>query len=426
MPANSQLVETVRSVVYKDHVACRVCGSERLTPYLDLGLLPLSNNLAASPTDPIHDQRYPLRVLLCEGCGLSQLSIVIPPEILFGHYVYRSGIAKGYKDHCHAMAIELRERYTLGFETFHIDIAGNDGTLLREFRSVVGNQRSLNIDPAKNLVPLGVNGIAGTDADGIQYFTEFWGLRAARHLRSTYWPLADLITATNVFAHVPDVYEFLEAVRMTLKPTGVLVMEMPYLIDFIDKGEFDTIYHEHLSYFSVYPITLLCEKLGLVVQSVLRQQIHGGSIRVTIGYGKQDKTVGEFVRNERDRYANITRYYEFAETVGVTIHEFREGLRGLKNVAGFAASAKGNTLLNCAGIDSSIMRYIVDQTVEKIGKYSPSTRIKIVGMDVLMQDPPDYLVVLSWNFLSEIMDKCRAVGYRGKFVVGIPEFRIID
>lgn len=426
MLTDSQLAKTVSKVEYKEHTECRVCGSDRLTPYLDLGLLPLSNNLASSPTDPIHDQRYPLRVLLCEGCGLSQLSIVIPPDVLFGHYVYRSAIAAGYRTHCREMAIELRERYKLGFETFHIDIAGNDGTLLREFKAVVGNTRALNVDPAQNLVPFGVSGVAGCDADGIQYFTEFWGLRAAKHLRSTYWPLADLITATNVFAHVDDVHEFLEAVRMTLKPTGVLVMEFPYLVDFIEGGEFDTIYFEHLSYMSIYPLTLLCQRIGLTVMSVSRQQIHGGSVRVTIGYGKQDSTVAEFVKVERDRYANITRYYEFAETVGVTIHEFREGLRGLKNVAGFAASAKGNTLLNCAGIGPEMMRYIVDETPEKIAKYSPGVKIPIVSLEVLRHDPPDYLVILSWNFSSEIVDKCRKFGYRGKFVIPIPEFKIID
>lgn len=414
---------------YKLLTHCRVCQSENLTPYLDLGLMPLSNALLNSPDE--YSERYPLKVLLCNDCGLSQLSIIIPPEVMFSHYVYRSSISKGYVDHCRQMAIDLKDTYGLTEKSFHIDIAGNDGALLNEFKKVMhqpgkykgDGYKCLNVDPAKNLEAI-------NEAQGIRMFCTFWGKAAASHLINTQWPKADLITATNVFAHIADVEEFMEAVKMVLNPTGVLILEFPYLIDFIDNREFDTIYHEHLSYFSVYPITLLCERTGLNVMNVEKKSIHGGSIRVTIGYGEQNKAVSDFVSNERAHYSKIEKYYQFAEDVAFTINQFRYGLAGLKSaghsIAGFAASAKGCVLLNCAGITGDTMDYIVDQTPEKIGKNSPGTRIPIVDMNELIITPPDYLVILSWNFLSDIKEKCRNLGYKGKFIVGIPEFKIIN
>lgn len=403
---------------YKIQTNCRICNSEKLTPYLDLGKLPLSNNLATSATDQIHEQKFPLTVLFCENCGLSQLSIVIPPEEMFSNYVYRSSISKGYVEHCREMAIELKAKYGLNDKSFHIDIAGNDGALLAQFRDVVGC-KSLNIDPAGNLVNL-------NDKQGIRIFKTFWGIKAAEHLLETSWPLPDLITATNVFAHVDDVREFLIAVKMVLKKTGVLVLEFPYLIDFIENKEFDTIYFEHLSYFSIYPLNMLCEEVGLQVLEVQKENIHGGSVRVTIGYGETGDSTLEFILRERQKYGKVGRYYQFANDVLADITAFKTGLKSLRGrVAGFAASAKGNTLLNACGITEKEVEFIIDQTPEKIGKFSPGTRIPIYGMDYLIQTPPDYLIILSWNFMNEIMNKCREAGYTGLFVLPIPEFRII-
>lgn len=405
-------------MLYKNHLQCRTCNSDRLTPYLDLGNLPLSNNLAESADDPIHDEKYPLKVLLCETCGLSQLSIVVPAQVLFGHYVYRSSISKGYVDHCREMAEILGKRHFLNDRSFHIDIAGNDGALLAQFRDVL-DHRVLNVDPAQNLKPI-------CESQGIATMAEFWGIKTANRIIKQFG-FADLITATNVFAHVDDVHEFLLAVRLVLKPTGVLVLEFPYLQDFMDNREFDTIYFEHLSYFSIYPLTILCEELGLTVMSVSKQDIHGGSVRVTIGYGSQQGSVSQFVASERSKYGSIERYNQFAEDAHLTIAAFKNGLKSLKGrIAGFAASAKGNTLLNCAGITAAEMEYIVDQTPEKIGKYSPGTRIPIVGLDHLMSNPPDYLVILSWNFAAEIAKKCREAGYKGEFIIPIPEFSVTD
>lgn len=393
-------------MTYRQHTHCRVCNSERLIPYLDLGMMPLSNNLALSATQYV--ERYPLKVLLCTHCGLSQLSIVIPPEEMFSHYVYRSSINKGYVDHC----TEMARTSGMNKDSFVIDIAGNDGALLTQFKEVTGCD-VLNVDPAINLVAI-------CAANGIPTIPMFWNMEVAKMITRK----ADLITATNVFAHCDDVRGFLEAAKYAMKPGGRLLLEFPYLINFIEGKEFDTVYFEHLSYFSIYPLTLLCKSAGLEVLSVREQDIHGGSVRVMIGQGVPDHTVQSFVKAEVP-YRSEQPYHKFAEDVQLSIAAFRRFLMTHNNVAGFAASAKGNTLLNCAGPISGQLKYIVDQTPEKIGKYSPGTGIKIVDMNELINNPPSYLVVLSWNFADEIMSKVRAAGYVGKFVIPIPELKII-
>ncbi len=392
---------------YKQHTNCRVCGSDKLTQYLDLGMMPLSNNLC----DTAHEnpQRYPLKVLLCEDCGLSQLSIVVFPETMFSNYSYRSGISQGYRDHCRQMAKDLGVKAG----DFVIDIAGNDGTLLHEFQKLTG-RKGLNVDPAENLVPV-------NEANGVRQFTKFWGYEAAQHLQATGWPKANFITATNVFAHVDDVKEFLDAASNVLAPDGVIVLEFPYLVDFIEKNEFDTVYFEHLSYFAINPIFTLCDGLNLCVDKVTRHNIHGGSVRVEIRKGEKLYTqqAYDFAADECDNgYFRLSTYEQWATRVRDIIFQFRAGLTALKaqgaRVAAFAASAKGNTLLNAAGVTFPTIEYIIDQTPEKIGKYSPGTHIPIVApgaWDV------DYIVILSWNFAEEIKTKCRAAGYTGKFIL---------
>lgn len=405
-----------RKAKYKQHTNCRVCNGD-LTEYINLGNLPLSNNLCSSPVE--HASTYPLKVMLCNDCGLSQLSIVIDPQTLFGHYVYRSSINKGYVDHCRQMALDLTKQYGLTGESFHVDIAGNDGALLREFKNVLG-LKILNVDPAENLGAI-------CQATGIPTLTYFWSSETARRVLNGFGQ-ADLITATNVFAHVDDVYDFLEGVRLLLKPEGVCILEFPYLLDFIRNNEFDTIYFEHLSYFSIRPLVRLAEKVGLAVMKVEGQNIHGGSVRVHIGQGPVDKSVKQYMLKEYE--VTQETYQHFAESAHLVIRQFSYELNKLriagKKIAGFAASAKGNTLLNCAAVTCGTMKYIVDETPEKIGKYSPGTHIPIVSMIELQQNPPDYLVILSWNFKEDIISKVKAAGYTGKFIIPIPEFQILD
>lgn len=406
---------------YKDHANCRICNSDKLVKYLDLGQLPLPNNLFESEEDALNCNRYPLEVMFCENCGLSQLSVVVDPKEMFSHYTYRSSISKGYVDHCRQMAKDLKKRYKLDENSFVIDIAGNDGALLKEFREVIGC-RVLNVDPAKNLYDI-------CEGNGVRMFNTFWGKEAAEHIINTGWGKADVITATNVFAHVDDVKGFLQACKIVLADTGVIILEFPYLVDFIEKKEFDTVYFEHLSYIGIWPLLVLCDSVGLTVSNVEKQDIHGGTVRVTISKNefKTSNPIGYVKYEMENNFLKKSKYIDWGFDVQFDIKDFKYQIDYLqdigKKVAGFAASAKGNTLLNCSKVK---LDYIVDQTPEKIGKYSPGTGIPIVDIETLKTNPPDYLVILSWNFFLEISEKCRKFGYTGKFIVPIPEFKIID
>ncbi len=393
-----------------------------MVEYLDLGMMPLSNNLTSTADE--YPDRYPLKVLLCESCGLSQLSIVIDPQTLFGHYVYRSGIAGGYVTHCREMAKQLKYAQHLTTDSFVIDIAGNDGTLLAEFRDEIGC-KVLNVDPAANLAKI-------NEGKDVKMYNTFWGMAAARHLISTNFPKADVITATNVFAHVDNVKEFLEAAKLVLNEDGVLILEFPYLIDFIEKTAFDTIYFEHLSYFSISPLAMLLQEVDMYFHNIERFDIHGGSVRVTIGLqdsGRGRKAFEIFTQAEiGGRYHKVNSYTYFAYNVRKSIANFRVKIKELQadgaTIGAFGASAKGNTLLNCAGITSADISYIIDQTPEKMGKYSPGTGIPIYPLNILQFDQPDYIVLLAWNFASECISKLQAAGYKGKFILPL-NFEII-
>lgn len=396
----------------KQHTICRCCGSDKLDPYLDLGNMPLANNLENTKQAAINAERFPLKVLLCQDCNLSQLSVVIDPDLLFSNYVYRSSMSQGYKDHCKQMAIDLKQRYNLNDKSFIVDIAGNDGALLYEFGKIIKPWKSLNIDPAKNLVE-------ANQLLGVRQYTVFWDMEAAKFLQNNHYGKADLITATNVFAHVDDIRGFLTAAKFALKPEGVIVLEFPYILDFIEKGEFDTVYFEHLSYMSVSPIELLAMDIGLQITHISKHKIHGGTIRIELQHGQ---TLNIAKESLHEFYID---YLSYNDKVQDCINSFVKGLSAINgSVACFAASAKGNTLLNLVG-DLDKIKYIVDETPEKIGKFSPGTGLEIVPFVHLLVYPVDYLIILSWNFADEIISKCRKAGYKGQFIIPIPTWEIL-
>lgn len=414
------------SAIAKPHTICRACGSSDLIKYLDLGLMPLANNLETSGQLAKTKERFPLQVMFCNNCGLSQLSVVIDPGKMFSYYTYRSGINAGYVKHCNEMAWDVMGKYGLGPDSLAVDIAGNDGTLLMEFKKVIGCE-VLNVDPASNLVAIAA-------ANGIPSIADFWSLDVAKQIMEKHGG-ADIITATNVFAHVDDITGFLMSARELLKINGILVLEFPYLIDFIEEMEFDTVYFEHLSYMSVGPLQRLCFLHGLDIIRIEKRQIHGGTIRVTIARADSkftvDTSVQEFLMNEETRgYKKLPIYLAWASAVKTTIFRFTTEILRLKKegyrIAGYAASAKGNTLLNSAGINTDIIDFIVDETPEKVGKYSPGTGIPIVYKQELTRQAPDYLIILSWNFKEDIMKKAVEAGYTGKFIIPLPEFKIIE
>lgn len=403
--------------------SCRVCGNSDLVKYLDLGMLPLANNLACSAREAIDMERFPMQVLYCGECSLSQLSVVIDPDALFSHYTYRSSINKGYVRHCREMARMLGQRLQLGSDDLVVDIAGNDGSLLAEFRDELGVD-VVNVDPAENIAAI-------AESRGIRTITKFWSKDVAREIVDEHGR-PKLITATNVFAHVDDVRGFLAAARHCLHERGVLILEFPYAMDFIRNREFDTIYFEHLSYVLIRPVVRLATTEGLQVFDVQKHAIHGGTVRVFLGIeGTWDvgRSVGEFLaKEEREGFHDVAIYKQWSTEIDALIEDLVLRLGQLKDggakIAAFAASAKGNTLLNACGLDGATIDYIVDDTPEKIGRFSPGTGIPIVARAVLADDPPDYLVLLAWNFAQEIIDSTAEFG--GKYVIPIPEFTIIE
>lgn len=404
---------------------CRACGSDKLEKYLDLGLMPLPNNLAFTASMAKVAPRYPLQVALCLNCSHSQLTVDVSPVKMFSHYLYRSSINKPYIDHCRQMAKDLKKEFNLNSECFHIDIAGNDGALLKEFKDEIG-LKVLNVDPASNLTAIG-------EAEGIASLSDFWNTTTAEFVVNKHGR-ADLITATNVFAHVPDMQDFLIGARVALKSSGILVIECPYLVDLIEKMEYDTVYAEHASYISISPINQMCERLGLRIINVEKQAIHGGTVRMTIAHDRSQyvtsRHVAEFILNEKlNGYDAIENYKKWNLKVRENISQFGRELLTLKKqgykIAGMGASAKGNTLLNTAKINTDIMSYIIDETPQKIGLFSPGTGIEVVGMDILERDTPDYICILAWNFADVLIDKLRAKGYEGKIIVPIPKFVIL-
>lgn len=408
--------------IAKPHSECRVCGSKNMTKYLDLGLMPLANNLDFTARSAKDKERFPLQVLFCNDCALSQLSVVIDPGKMFGHYVYRSSINKPYITHCERMA----DTIILDENSFHIDIAGNDGALLKVFKDRF-NHKVLNVDPAENLTAI-------AEQQGIRSTTEFWSMEVAQKIREGIGQ-ADLITATNVFAHLDNVKEFIQACNYVLKKHGVLIIENPYLVDFIENMEFDTVYHEHVTYWSVIPMCNLVSQFGMSVINCIKQDIHGGTMRYVIAKDDSEhptnKNVLDYYQKEQAMgYDKFPAYSNWSEQVKGLIQDFGQQLLKLKkegySIAGFAASAKGSTLLNCAGINTDIISWVADETPDKLGKFQPGTGIPIVHKSRIIKDSPDYLVILSWNFTLEIKKRVRELGYTGKFIIPVPSFEITD
>jgi dTDP-4-dehydrorhamnose reductase len=412
--------------IAKPHTKCRCCGSDKLVKYLDLGLMPLANNLEYTAKLAKEKDRFPLQVLFCEECYLSQLSVVIDPEVLFSYYTYRSGVSQGYIDHCKEMAWSLDGSYDIRGDRFHIDIAGNDGALLTEFRHIL-QHRVLNVDPASNLCSI-------AERNGIESICEFWSSDLAQSVLLTHGK-ADLITATNVFAHLDNIRDFMLGCKIILSLDGIIVIENPYLTEFIDNMEYCQTYFEHVSYLSLSPVMRLCDDLGLKVIDAIHVPIHSGSMRYIIAHDTSSHKVNRRVLDVYDfeawnKYDDANTYLQYQSKVNAINTTFTNGLLALKkqghSIVGFGSSAKGNTLLNYAGINTDIMDAILDDTPEKQGKFSPGTGIPIYARNYLKSHHVDYVAILAWNFSEEIINKLRDYGYEGKFIIPAPVYQIID
>lgn len=407
---------------YKKIVRCRVCGSEELIKYLDLGKTPLVNSLVELKDKGKKEKRFPLEVLYCKNCSLSQLSIVVDPKILFSRYVYRSSISKTFQVHCAEMADSVISLLDPSKKELAVDIASNDGCLLEQFKKkgfmVIG------VEPAENIAKI-------ANSKGIETLCRFWDDGVAETILEKYGK-AKVITATNVFAHVDDLNSFLKAVGILLDENGLFIIEVPHLYDLLAKNEFDTIYHEHLSYFLVKPLKVLLDRNKLKIFRVEKHSIHGGSLRVFASKGnlKEDGSPRRLLEFEDKKgLYSIKAYQDFEART----KEIKKNLLKLlaelacknKKIVAFGASAKGNTLLNYCGIDSKLIRAVIDDTPEKQNHIYPGTGIKIVDRIYLDKEKPDYIVLLAWNFADEIIKSLTMHNGSFKYVIPIPHVRIV-
>lgn len=403
---------------------CRICGNEILEKVLSLGPSPLANNFLAADHLRQREPYFPLDVYFCNTCWLVQLVDVVPPETLFGEYLYLTGASEPMRIHFANLAADLAQRFSLPPDSLIVDIGSNDGTFLLQVQN--RGLRSLGVEPAANVV-----GVA--QARGVKTLHAFFDEEVARQIAREQGP-AKVIVGTNVFAHANDLDEFVRAVLHLLAPDGVFVIEVPYLVDMVDNLEFDTIYHEHLSYFSLRPLTVLFEKFGMQVTDVTRLKVHGGSIRVYAQRSRGSipaKVVSELMAREATQgLGALETYQRFAQGVYALRDELVGLLGRLKargdRIVGYGAPAKGNTLLNFCKIGTEILDYVIDTTPFKHGRYTPGMHIPVFPETRFQSDRPDYALLLAWNYAEEILGK--EIAYRqrgGKFIVPIPHPMVI-
>ena len=398
---------------------CRSCGGQDLSVFLSLGEMPLSDGLLAPDDLQRQEPRYPLDVAFCPDCALVQILETVPPERLFGaDYPYFSSFTDALLKHSAAnVAARIAERQLDG-SSLVVELASNDGYLLQYYRE--RGIPVLGIDPAPGPV-------AAARARGIETLLAFFGRDLAMQLAAD-GRRADVIHANNVLAHVADTNGFVAGIGALLEDDGTAVIEVPYVKDLIDHGEFDTIYHEHLCYFSVTALARLFQRHGLSLNRVEPLAIHGGSLRLFVGkHERADRSVAEYLQAERRAGVDRLEYYAGfsagvarirSALVALLARLKRKGAR----VAGYGAAAKGTILLNFAGLGTEVLEFVADRNVHKQGRYIPGVRLPIVPPGRILEEQPDYLLILPWNFKEEIMGQQAEYRQRGgRFIVPVPE-----
>ena len=404
---------------------CRFCGEPLASTFVDLGMSPLCESYLSIEQLNQMEPFFPLHVRVCGRCFLVQLEEYVSPEHIFTEYAYFSSYADTWLQHARRYTELMIDRFKLN-ETSHIvEVASNDGYLLQYF--VKRGIPVMGVEPAVNVAQVAIE-------KGIPTRVEFFGVGSARQLVSE-GKQADLLVGNNVLAQVPDVNDFVEGMRILLKPDGVLTMEFPHLMRLMAENQFDTIYHEHFSYFSFMTAEKIFAAHGLVLFDVEELPTHGGSLRIYGRHAKDtSKPISQRVVVLRSReldagFATLDVYGAFGEQVKETKRKLLEFLiqakRAGKSVAGYGAPGKGNTLLNYCGIRTDFVDYTVDRNPYKQGKFLPGTHIPIYHPDRIKATKPDYVLILPWNFKDEIMRQIAYIqDWGGRFVVPIPEVRL--
>ena len=400
---------------------CRSCGAPDLSLVLDLGVTPLANSLVREEDLGAPEPRFPLELAFCPACSLVQITETVPPEILFRDYVYFSSFSDTMLRHAEALTTRLVQERGLGKRSLAVEIASNDGYLLQYYKRA--GIPVLGIDPARNVAKVAI------EERGIPTITEFFGQSLAHELAAE-GHRADVIHANNVLAHVADLNGFVAGIAAMLKESGAAVIEVPYLGEMVPHLEFDTIYHEHLCYFSVTALVKLFARHGLAVTDVEQIPLHGGSLLLTATPVAAGRTPSDRVgvllgREERAGIPKAGYYVEFAPRVARWRESFRTFLGDLKvkrkRLAAYGAAAKGSTLLNYAGVGTDLLDFVADRSTVKQGRYMPGVHLPIRPPATLVEAQPDAVVLLTWNFKDEILrQQAEYLRQGGRFVVPVP------
>jgi len=410
-----------------DHVVrCRFCGHAVRHTFVDLGMSPLCQTHVTYEQLNHMEPFYPLHAYVCERCFLVQLEQFVAPADIFGEYAYFSSYTDSWVEHARRYCELMRERFGINRGSRVIEIASNDGYLLQHFAAQ--GVTVLGVEPAANVAAAAVR-------KGIPTLVKFFGSQTARELAAEFGR-PDLLLGNNVLAHVPELNDFVAGTKALLGPRGVITMEFPHLLELMQHNQFDTIYHEHFSYFSFTTVTEVFRHHGLTLFDVERLPTHGGSLRI---YGRHAedtsrpvsaRTLELLALEERSGLRSLETYTAFAEQVRETKRALLEFLidakRAGKRIVGYGAPGKGNTLLNYCGIGTDFLYFTVDRNPYKQGKYTPGTHIPILHPDQLSAAAPDYVLILPWNLKEEILATLRKTpGLNARFVVPIPAVEIV-
>jgi len=403
---------------------CRVCKNSNLVKILDLGEIPLANSFLKKEDLDKPERKFPLVVYFCKECGLLQLLDVINPEILFRHYYYLTSTSKPLADHFVELGKNLVNRFVGSKNDLVIDVGGNDAVLLESIRN---RCRVLNIEPARNIAEI-------SKKKGIDTIDEFFSAELAKRIFKKYGS-AKVITASNVIAHIDNLKDVFEGVKILMGDRGVFIVEVHWVANLLGLagiGSFDQIYHEHLSYFSLSAFRKLINKFSLEIFDVNLTPVHGQSLQVYIDRNRTaSESVNEFLARERglglDR---VQTYLTFIGRIEKNKNELKNLLLklkiGNKKIVGYGASAKGNILLNYFQMGNKILNFIVDDSPLKQGLYTPGTHIPIFSPNRLKEDQPDYLLLLAWNYAESILKKEQKLRDEGvKFIIPVPKVKII-